>query len=53
MFNEEFYYSALNKKMVIDLLETNGFTILELVENYEEATTGNRDLLVVAIKKQK
>ena len=50
MFGEKFYYSALDIEMVLTLLKQNGFTIITLIENYEEETTGNRDLLIIAKK---
>ncbi len=49
MFDEEFYYSALNKKTVLELLHNNGFEIINSIENYKEEH-GQRDLLVIARK---
>ena len=50
MFNESFYYSALDLDCVKNLLKENGFDIVECIEDYKEQTTGSRDLLVVARK---
>lgn len=50
MFNEEFIYSALDKEKVRGLLEENGFEIVSWMEDYEEETTGDRELLVIAKK---
>lgn len=50
MFGETFYYSALDVKKVHELLIANGFTIVSSIENYQEKTTGDRDLLIVAQK---
>lgn len=50
MYGERFYYSALDTEEVRTLLLSNGFEILLCTENYEEKTTGTRDLLIVAKK---
>lgn len=50
MWGEPFYHSALDWEDVQQLLKKNGFEILSFVENYEEETTGDRDLLVIAKK---
>lgn len=50
MYGEPFYYSALNTEEVQALLSANGFEIVQCRENYEEKTTGTRDLLIVAKK---
>ena len=50
MYGERFYYSALDSNEVNNLLCKNGFKILLFTENYEEKTTGTRDLLIVAQK---
>ena len=50
MFGQEFYYSALDKDTVLDLLIKNGFYIISCIENYEEKTTGDRELIIVAEK---
>lgn len=52
MFNEEFYYSALDKDELINILNNNGFSIIELYEDYKEETTGDRELLIIAKKAQ-
>ena len=52
MFNEEFYYSALDKNKLINVLNENGFSIIELYEDYKEETTGDRELLIIAKKAQ-
>lgn len=50
MFKETFYYSALDIKKVHELLMDHGFTIVSSIENYQEKTTGDRDLLIIAQK---
>ena len=50
MFGEKFYYSALDVKIVHALLKKNGFKIESSIEDYEEPTTGQRDLLIIAKK---
>ncbi len=50
MFEETFYYSALNQDEVTCLLEENHFKIIESYTHYEEETTGTRDWLVIAQK---
>ena len=50
MFGQTFYYSALDVGEVRALLEDAGLTIERCEVDYREATTGERDLLVVARK---
>lgn len=50
MYGQPFHYSALCVNEVHALLLKNGFRIESSVENYREATTGDRDLLIVAEK---
>ncbi|MDY4788195.1 MAG: class I SAM-dependent methyltransferase [Bacilli bacterium] len=50
MWGESFYHSALDAKKVVNLLEQNHFKIVAYVEDYEEKTTGDRELLIVAQK---
>lgn len=50
MFNQKFYYSALNIEELQSILSQAGLKIISLIENYKEQTTGERDLLVVAKK---
>lgn len=50
MFDETFYYSALDVEVVHQLLMENGFDIISSIQNYEEPTTGSRDLLIIAKK---
>lgn len=50
MFNEKFYYSALDSDILKELLNEAGFVIEKFIEDYKEETTGSRDLLVVAKK---
>ena len=50
MFGERFYHSALDLKEVHALLAACGFSVLSSVENYQEETTGDRGLLVIAKK---
>lgn len=52
MWGESFYYSALDLEKVHETLKQNGFEILFSIEDYEEETTGDRELLVVAKKKE-
>lgn len=51
MFGKTFYYSSIDLAVTKRLLKENGFDILTCAENYKEATTGTRDLLIVAKKK--
>ena len=51
MFSHEFVYSALDGEQVRRLLSEQDLEIVSWQEDYEEATTGTRDLLVVARKK--
>ena len=51
MFSEEFIYSALSANKVKELIEQSGMDIVLWQENYEEETTGTRDLLVIVRKK--
>ena len=50
MFGQTFYYSALDVGEVRALLEDAALTIERCEVDYREATTGERDLLVVARK---
>ena len=50
MFGEIFYYSSLDASMYLSHLKTLGFTILTHIEDYQESTTGTRDLLLIAKK---
>lgn len=50
MFKEKFYYSALDLDQVKRLLKENNLEIITLIENYQEITTGDRDLLIIAKK---
>lgn len=50
MFGEEFCYSALDAEDVFKILAKNGFGVISAVEDYEEETTGDRELLVIAQK---
>lgn len=49
MFDEEFYYSALESKIVKSLLKEAGFEIVELIEDYKE-NSDTRELIVLARK---
>jgi len=51
MFSHSFSYSALAKDELKKALMDNNFTIISWYENYEEKTTGTRDLLVIAQKR--
>ena len=48
MFAHQFAYSALDAEEVKKLLRENSMDIISRQEEYSEATTGTRDLLVVA-----
>ena len=48
MFAHQFAYSALDAEEVKKLLRENSMDIISWQEEYSEATTGTRDLLVVA-----
>ncbi len=50
MFEQTFYYNALDACVVKQLLEENSFQIISWLENYEDKNTGTRDLLVIAKK---
>lgn len=50
MFNRRFYYSALNIDELKAIFSEVGLKIISLTENYKEASTGERDLLVIAQK---
>lgn len=50
MYDQEFYYSALEAEEVRLLMAQAGLATLSLTENYREPTTGDRDLLVIAQK---
>ncbi|HMM01067.1 MAG TPA: class I SAM-dependent methyltransferase [Bacilli bacterium] len=51
MFSHSFSYSALAKDELKKALMDNNFSIISWYENYEEKTTGTRDLLVIAQKR--
>lgn len=51
MLNKKFYYASLYKDEVVNLLSNNGFFIVCSFVDYVEKTTGSRDLLIVARKK--
>lgn len=51
MYAEEFVYSALDASDMKRLLRDNGFEIVSWQEDYEEKTTGSRDLLAMARKR--
>lgn len=50
MFSRLFYYSALNIDELKAIFSEVGLKIISLTENYKEASTGERDLLVIAQK---
>ena len=50
MYGETFYYSALDRQHIHALLYASRLTIVESIENYKEASTGERDLFVLAKK---
>lgn len=50
MFNQKFYYSALNIDELKTIFSKIGLKIIFLAENYQEPSTGERDLLVIARK---
>lgn len=50
MFGQPFYYSSLATQEYVTLLQTLGMTILSIQEDYQEKTTGTRDLLLIAKK---
>lgn len=52
MWKESFYHSALGLEKVHKLLKQNGFDILSSIEDYIEETTGDRELLIIAKKKE-
>ena len=51
MFDQEFHYGALDAEDVRTRLHAEGFEILEFHEDYKDAVTGTRDLVVIAKKK--
>ncbi len=51
MYETEFYYSALDRAEVHRLLGESGLEILSSIEDYEEASTGDRELLIIARKR--
>ncbi len=51
MFSHEFIYSALGSKKVKSILNENSMDIIFYQEDYEEKTTGKRDLLIIAKKR--
>lgn len=52
MFGQPFWYSSLDKEVVFQLLEENGFTVLSAQVDYFDDNTGDRELLVVAQKRK-
>ncbi len=50
MFNRQFYYSALAIEELKVIFSEVGLKIVDLIENYKEVSTGERDLLVIAQK---
>ncbi len=48
MFGEPFFYSSLAKEDFVRHLESMGMRPLIVKEDYQEITTGSRDLLIVA-----
>lgn len=50
MFNQKFYYSALNIDELKTVFSEAGLKVISLTENYKEPSTGERDLLVIARK---
>lgn len=52
MWGEQFYHSALDVEKVHELLRLYGFDILSSIEDYSEETTGDRELLIIAQKKE-
>lgn len=50
MFEQKFYYGALNTAEILSVFKEVGLKALSCIENYKEKTTGERDLLVVAQK---
>lgn len=52
MWGEDFYHSALDVETVHELLKQNGFTLVSSIEDYAEETTGDRELLIIARKKE-
>lgn len=51
MLNKKFYYASLYKDEVVNLLSNNGFIVVLAFVDYNEKTTGTRDLLIAARKK--
>lgn len=51
MFGRQFYYGALGIDELKAVLSEVGLKIVSLTENYEEPSTGARDLLVIAQKR--
>lgn len=52
MFNQTFHYAALEATELRKRLEQADFDIINWQEDYHEPTTGQRDLLVLARKKE-
>ncbi len=50
MYDESFYYSALDLDYIKELLVISGFEIVSCLEDYYEETTGSRDLIITAKK---
>jgi len=53
MFGHSFFYSSLSTDEFVGHLESLGMHILTLKEDYQEKTTGSRDLLLIARKHTK
>ena len=51
MFEETFYYAALDTREIIELLEKNGFEIVQIETDFKEETSGTRDLFAIAKKR--
>lgn len=52
MYDEEFYYSALDLKEIKSLLKDNNFEIVDLVKNYQDKND-SRDLILIARNNKK
>lgn len=50
MFDQTFYYAALDTQEIIELLEKNDFKIVQIETDFKEETSGTRDLFVIAKK---
>ena len=52
MFNQPFYYGALDIYELNTIFSETGLKIISLTEDYKEQTMGERDLLVIAQKQR-